>query len=346
METSPLPSALPIIQAPMAGGPSTPELTAAVGRTGGFGFLAAGYRSPDQLRMSIAATRRLTDAPFGVNLFYPTPPADPGPVHTYADVIRPESERLGVPLGAPRWDDDAIGDKLDVVASERVAMVSFTFGCPTAAEVETLHTAGCVVAVTVTSAAEARVAEDAGADLVAVQGTEAGGHQGSFLDHEPNRVPLATLLDEVGATTGLPMVGSGGIMTGTRVAEVLGAGAVAAQLGTAFLGCPEAGTSAVHREALTSEAYPGTMLTRAFSGRWGRGLANEFAVAYSNAAPDAYPEVHHLTRPLRAAATDAGDPRVPNLWAGEGWRHVRSEPADVVVRGIASELASALDGRS
>ena len=120
MATSPLPSALPIIQAPMAGGPSTPELTAAVGRSGGFGFLAAGYRTPDQLRSSIEATRRLSDAPFGVNIFHPTAPADPASVRAYAEVIRPESERLGVPLGEPRWDDDAFADKLEIVASERV----------------------------------------------------------------------------------------------------------------------------------------------------------------------------------------------------------------------------------
>lgn len=346
MDTSPLPSPLPIVQAPMAGGPSTPELTASVGRAGGFGFLAAGYRSPDQVRASIAATRRLTDAPFGVNVFYPTAPADPGPVHAYAEVIRAESVRLATPLGEPRWDDDAIADKLEIVAAERVPMVSFTFGCPTDEEVGTLHTAGCSVAVTVTSAAEARVAEAAGTDLVAVQGTEAGGHQGAFLGHEPNRVPLGTLLEEVRGSTGLPLVASGGIMTGAQAADALAAGAAAVQLGTAFLCCPEAGTSDVYRQALTTGAYPGTMLTRAFSGRWARGLANEFALAYSDAAPDAYPEVHHLTRPLRAAATEAGDPGVPNLWAGEGWRAVTSESAALIVQRLATELAAALDGRS
>ncbi len=342
MATSPLPSALPIIQAPMAGGPSTPELTAAVGRSGGFGFLAAGYRTPDQLRSSIEATRRLSDAPFGVNIFHPTAPADPASVRAYADVIRPESERLGVPLGEPRWDEDDFADKLEIVASERVPIVSFTFGCPGEEEVGSLHAAGCTVVVTVTSAPEARVAERAGADLVAVQGTEAGGHQGSFLDHEPNRMPLATLLEEVGGSTDLPRLAGGGIMTGGQAADALRAGAVAVQLGTAFLGCDEAGTSAVHRYALSAGVYPGTMLTRAFSGRWARGLANEFAVNYSDAAPDAYPEIHHLTRPLRAAAAEAGDPGVPNLWAGEGWRSLTTGPAAVVVRRLATELAAAL----
>ncbi len=339
-----LPSVLPIIQAPMAGGPSTPGLTAAVSRAGGFGFLAAGYLSPDQLRTSIAAVRGLTVAPFGVNIFCPTAPSDPGPVLAYAEALRPESERLGVALGQPRWDDDAYGDKLEIVAAERVLMVSFTFGCPGEEEIEALQLAGSIVVVTVTSAAEARVAERAGADLLAVQGTEAGGHQASFLDHEPNLVPLATLLAEVRDTTDLPLVATGGIMSGAGVADVLRAGAVGAQLGTAFVCCTEAGTSATYRRALTGGTYPETMLTRAFSGRYARGLANEFAVAYSDAAPDAYPEIHHLTRPLRAAAAGRGDPSVPNLWAGRGWRAVTGGRAETVVRRLAADLGRVVAG--
>ena len=194
------------------------------------------------------------------------------------------------------------------------------------------------MAVTVTSAEEARLADRVGADLVAVQGTEAGGHQASFLDRAPNVRSLATLLDEVRASTTVPMVASGGIMTGSDVAQALSYGAVGVQLGTVFLCCPEAGTSAPYRRALLEGTYSDTMLTRAFSGRYARGLANEFARAYSDAAPEAYPEIHHLTRPLRAAATRAGDPGTPNLWAGTGWRAVTSDPAGLIVRRIASEL--------
>jgi len=339
--TSPLPSALPIIQAPMAGGPSTPALTAAVGRAGGFGFVAAGYLTPDQLRSTLADTRQLTGAPVGVNMFCPGVPADPAPVEAYAQLLRPESDRLGIPLGDPRWEDDHYADKLELVVAERVPMVSFTFGCPDAGAVEELHAAGCSVAVTVTSSEEAELAGQAGADLLAVQGTEAGGHQASFLDRAPNVRPLATLLEEVRSSVTLPLVASGGVMTGSDVAAALRGGAIGAQLGTAFLCCPEAGTSPPYRRALLERTYPGTMLTRAFSGRYARGLANEFAVAYSDAAPEAYPEIHHLTRPLRTAATRAGDPGTPNLWAGTGWRAVRSDPAAQVVRRIASELHDA-----
>ena len=341
MATRTLPSRLPIVQAPMAGGPSTPDLTAAVTRAGGFGFLAAGYLSPDQLLSAVADTRERTPLPFGVNIFCPTPPADPAVVAAYAELIRPESDRVGVPLGVPHWDDDAFGDKLAIVATREVSTVSFTFGCPGTSTVEDLHAAGCTVAVTITSPDEARVAADAEADLLIVQGTEAGGHQGSFLDHAPNQRPLTALVEDVRSSTAVPLVGSGGIMTGVRLAEVLAAGAVAAQLGTVFLCCPEAGTSPTYRRAILERPYRDTMLTRAFSGRWARGLANEFAVRYSGEAPEAYPEIHHLTRPLRTAATRAGDASTPNLWAGDGWRAATEDPAEVVVRRVAAELEAA-----
>lgn len=343
MDGSALPSDLPIIQAPMAGGPSTPELTASVSRAGAFGFLASGYLPPDLLRAAITRTRELTGAPFGVNVFCPDEPSDPGPVRDYAELIGPEADRLGVRLGEPRWDDDAFGTKLEIVVSERIQMVSFTFGCPGPGVVDELHSAGCSVVVTVTSSAEARAAEISGADLLSLQGTEAGGHQASFLDRAPNVRPLTELLDDVRASTAVPVVAGGGLMTGTRIAEILHMGAVGVQLGTVFLCCPEAGTSPPYRRALLERTYPGTMLTRAFSGRFARGLANEFAVTYSEAAPEAYPEIHHLTRPLRVAATRAGDPGIPNLWAGQGWTAVTTEPAEQLVRRLASELARAVD---
>ncbi len=325
----------------MAGGPSTPELTAAVARAGGFGFLAAGYLSAAQLVASIGAMRELSGAPFGVNIFCPSAPADPEPVRRFAGVIQPESDRLGVPLGEPRWDDDAFGDKLEIVESEHVDVVSFTFGCPRASAIDDLHGANCRVAITVTSREEAQFAENAGADLLVVQGTEAGGHQGSFLSLAPNVSPLLPLVEEIRESTGIPLVGSGGIMTGARAAEVLDKGAIGVQLGTAFLCSPEAGTSATYRRALLDKTYPETLLTRAFSGRYARGLANPFALKYGELAPEAYPEVHHLTRPLRVAAAQAGDPSTPNLWAGSGWQGVVSAPVQTIMRRIAAELSAA-----
>jgi nitronate monooxygenase len=321
----------------MAGGPSTPALAAAVAEAGGFGFVAAGYLSAEGLREAITSTRILTDAPFGVNLFMPSEPGDLDTVFDYAAALRPEADRLGVALGEPRWDDDAYGEKLAVVESARVHLVSFTFGCPTSEVVDRLHSAGIQVAVTVTSAREAQVADGAGADLLAVQGTEAGGHQGSFTDLEPNRSPLLSLLGEVRESTAVPMIGCGGVMNGHDAASALDAGAIAVQVGTALLCTPEAGTSAPYRQALLDGRYPDTIVTRAYSGRFARGLANRFAIEHHRQAPQAYPEVHHLTRPLRAAATAVGDASVPNLWAGIGWRQITTEPAAAIVRRIASD---------
>lgn len=336
-----LPNDVPIFQAPMAGGPSTPELTAAVASAGGFGFLAAGYLSPAQLREQISALRELSGAPFGINVFCPSAPADQGTVARFARLIQPESDRLGVALGEPLWDDDAFNDKLEIATSEHVNLVSFTFGCPGSEIVDDLHSAACRIAVTVTSHHEALLAQAAGADLLLVQGTEAGGHQGSFFDLSPNVSPLLQLLEEIRETVHLPMVGSGGIMTGAEGTDVLQKGAFGIQLGTAFLCCPEAGTSATYRDALLRKAYPDTVITRAFSGRYARGLANQFALKYGELAPDAYPEIHHLTRPLRVAATAAGDASTPNFWAGQGWQSVSSLSARTIVRQMAKELSPA-----
>ncbi|HWF36092.1 MAG TPA: nitronate monooxygenase [Solirubrobacteraceae bacterium] len=330
-------AALPIVQAPLAGGPSTSALTAAVANAGGYGFVAGGYLSPEALATAIATTRTLTGAPFGVNLFVPSSPGDPDEVARYAAELEPEVERLGVALGEPRWEDDGYETKLEVVEAARVHLASFTFGCPGSEVVDRLHSAGARVAVTVTSVTETGLAEDAGADVLVVQGTEAGGHQASFASLEANRRPLLAALAEIRESTDLPLVATGGVMTGADAAAALGAGAIAVQLGTALLCAHEAGTSAPYREALLDGRYRETIVTRAYTGRFARGLANRFAREHDGGAPQAYPEVHHLTRPLRAAATRTGDTSVPNLWAGTGWRQVTAEPAGVIVRRIADD---------
>jgi nitronate monooxygenase len=329
----------------MAGGPSTPALTARVAQAGGYGFVAAGYLSAEGLQSAIASTRALTDAPFGVNLFVPSAPGDPVEVAAYASALQPEANRLGVSLGEPRWDDDAHAAKLDIVEAARVHLVSFTFGCPSPDIVDRLHRAGIQVAVTVTSVQESQLAADTGADVLAVQGTEAGGHQASFANLAPNLSPLLSLLAEIREATDLPMIGAGGVMTGRDAASVLRAGAIAVQVGTALLCTPEAGTSALYRQALRDGSYRDTIITRAYSGRFARGLANRFALEHNGQAPQAYPEVHHLTRPLRAAATRAGDASVPNLWAGTGWRQLTAEPAGTVIRRIAADAHRLISDR-
>jgi nitronate monooxygenase len=332
-----LPSELPIVQAPMAGGPSTPELAAAVAAAGGYGFVAGGYLSADALREAIERTRTLSPAPFGVNVFVPSEPAGHEQVAAYATALQPDAERLGVALGEPRWDADGYDAKVDVAVALRVHLLSFTFGCPSVDIVDRLHRADVQVAVTVTSLLEAQLAAEAGTDLLVVQGTEAGGHQGSFADLSANQRPLVPLLEEIRANSAVPMIGTGGVMTGRDAAAVLDAGAVAVQIGTALLCTPEAGTHAPHREALMDARYPDTIVTRAYTGRFARGLANRFALDHDGQAPQAYPEVHHLTRPLRNAAMQAGDTGVPNLWAGTGWRQLSAEPAATIIRRIAAD---------
>jgi nitronate monooxygenase len=329
----------PIVQAPMAGGPSTPTLAAAVSRAGGLGFVAAGYRTPEQLQAEIAATRAAAgDQAIGVNIFVPSPaPADPAAVARYAELIAPLAAVAGVALGAPRFDDDHYDAKLAVVAAERPAVVSFAFGCPTAAAVDELRAAGLAVWVTVTDEAEARQAVAAGADALVAQGAEAGAHRGSFTDHDEAPLPLADLLPRALAT-GVPVVATGGLMDGAAIAAVLRAGAAAAQLGTAFLLCPEAGTSAVHRRAIAGAGL--TTLTRAFTGRRARGIENRWTDQVGNTAPSAYPELHHLTAPLRAHGRAVEDPDLVNLWAGTNHHFARELPAAELVATLARELDS------
>jgi nitronate monooxygenase len=335
--------AVPVVQAPMAGGPSTPALAAAVCEAGGLGFVAAGYKGVDALRDDLAATRALTGRPFGVNVFAPAgPPAGPADLARYLARLEAEARALGVALGPPRHDDDAYAGKVAALVADRPAVVSFTFGLPGAGDVAALHAAGSEVWMTVTSVAEARAAAERGADALVVQGLEAGGHRGSFADDDAEGVGLLALLQLVGAAVDVPLVATGGIATGRAVAAVLVAGAAAAQLGTAFLRCREAGTSPAQRGAVGTEAPTG--LTRAFTGRRARGVVNRFQAEHSRAAPSAYPEVHHVTAPLRARARAAGDADAINLWAGQAHALTREMPAGELVRQLADEARAALAG--
>jgi nitronate monooxygenase len=336
--------AVPIVLAPLAGGPSTPELTAAVSNAGGFGFLAAGYLAASALAERLERTRTLTDAPIGVNLFVPGTPAPPDTADAYAARLADDARQAGVELGAARFDDDDWAAKLELLIATPVPVVSFTFGCPEPELVGRLHGAGSEVWVTVTRPDEARIAVDAGADALVVQGAEAGGHRASFRD-DPAEDPgggigLLSLLQLVRAQVDVPLVATGGIATGAAIAGVLVAGAAAAQLGTAFLGCPEAGTAAVHRQALAGRAP--TAMTRAFTGRLARGIRNRFLDRHSAAAPAAYPEIHHLTAPLRQAGRATGDPGLVNLWAGQSFELGHQLPAGQLVLTLADEARAAL----
>ncbi|WDZ85041.1 NAD(P)H-dependent flavin oxidoreductase [Micromonospora cathayae] len=333
----------PLVAAPMAGGPSTPRLVAAVGQAGGLGFLAAGYRRPEQVGEEIRQVRQLTGASFGVNVLLPgAARATEAEIAAYAATLRPDAQRLDVALGEPVADDDHLDEKIDLLCQERVPVVSFAFGLPTGATVERLHAAGTCVLVTVTTPDEAVAAAETGADGVVAQGIEAGGHRGGFTDRVGvGEYGLLTLLRLVARVSRLPVVAAGGLMDGHSVAAALTAGATAAQLGTAFLRCPEAGTNPVHRAVLGGSRE--TVVTRAFTGRRARSIVNGFASRQSTVPPPAaYPHVHRLTAPLRRAAVAAGDTETASLWAGQGHALIRELPAGELVRQLAAETHTAL----
>ena len=332
----------PIVLAPLAGGASTPELTAAVSSAGGLGFLASGYLTPEALEERMAAVRELTDAPFGINLFVPGDPAAQTPgLDEYLRRVAPEAGRYGAELGDPRYDDDGYSQKLALVAEQRPAVVSFTFGSPEADRIAMLKEAGIEAWVTATTPHEAMTAAKAGADAIVLQGAEAGGHRASFADLDDEPLSTLVLLRLVAQWVRLPLVATGGLTDGPSVAAALVAGAGAAQLGTAFLRADEAGTDPAYRDALTSRTP--TALTRAFSGRRARGIVNRFLAEHSSEAPAAYPQIHYATAPLRAAARNRGDADGFNLWAGQAHELAPSGPAAEILRSISDGARQALE---
>lgn len=342
----------PIICAPMAGGPSTPALAAAVSRSGGLGMLAAGYRQAQDVADDITRTRELArGCPIGVNLFVP---AQANPAEQDArgsDVCRSsavadyatellvtgdlDTSERGPVNGR---DDDSWDAKLEVLEALPVECVTLTFGCPGFAVVARLKATSAAVGVTVTSTDEAAVACTAGADFLVVQGSEAGGHRGTHrVDVAPNTESTIDLVRQIGARgPGVPLVAAGGIYCAADTARALAAGASAVQAGTAFLLTEEAGTNPVHRAALMDHRFTTTALTRAFTGRVARSLANGFMERHPS-APAAYPEVHQLTGPMRARAKSTGDADRLHLWAGTGWRFARAQPAAEIVALLSPE---------
>jgi nitronate monooxygenase len=331
---------IPIVLAPLAGGPSTPELAAAVSNAGGLGFLASGYLSAAELADRCRRTNELTERPFGVNVFVPGPSGDAARVGEFAAEIEGHVSGVGADLGEPRHDDDEWDAKIEYLLGAPAAVVSFTFGIPGEDVIAGLRARGTEVWVTVTSLDDARRAAAAGADLLVVQGYEAGGHRGGTSDAPEQAVGLIALLQLITARMATPVVASGGIATGQAIAAVLCLGARAAALGTAFLDSAEAATAPVHRFALHQDAP--TRLTRAFSGRTARGIENDFLRAHSASAPAAYPEVHHLTSPMRKAARQAGLADYVNLWAGQAYPLTAAAPAADLVRELWDQARAAL----
>lgn len=331
----------PVVLAPMAGGPTTVDLVAAVTGAGGFGFLAGAYLTPDRLRHQVRELRSRTERPFGVNIFAPSPD-DPGKqqqAEAYAGLLAPWAAAAGVTLGTPRWDDDWFGDKVAVLAEERPALVSFAFAWPPADVVDALQRVGIEVWTTVNDPAEVAWAAELGVDGVIAQGWEAGGHRGGPVDSGDRQPDVRDLVQALRSASRLPVMAAGGVMDASGARDLLDLGATGVAFGTAFLASDEAGTAPVHRDALTTRH--GTVVTRAFTGRSARALTTSWTAQFTEGAPAAYPHVHHLTAPLRAYGKATGQAELVHLWAGTGHASTRSAPAATIVRGLLEGIRAA-----
>ncbi len=336
----------PIIQAPMGGGISTPELAAAVCNAGGLGSLAAAYLTPEQIIDGSRRVRTLTGKPLNINLFvggYGLGGAkDSQPMLSLLGEVH---KTLGLPEPVlPPPSPDPFPSQFEAVLEARPEIFSFTFGIPSADEMKRLHERGILAFGTATTVAEARLLENAGVAAIVAQGAEAGAHRGTFLgSFEASMVPTLELVAAVRSAVSLPVIAAGGLMEGRDIARAFAAGASAAQLGTAFLASPEAGTPEAHRRAILSARADTTVITRAFSGRPARGLRNAFIDKLSGKEECIlpYPQQNALTRPMRTAAAKRGDPGFLSLWAGQGVTRARGLPAAELVEQLVAEMNEA-----
>jgi NAD(P)H-dependent flavin oxidoreductase YrpB (nitropropane dioxygenase family) len=331
----------PVLAAPMAGGPTTPQMVVAAAQAGSLGFLAGGYKTAQALGEQIRAVRASTEA-FGVNLFVPIAvPVDPTEFRRYAEAIQVEAAEHGLGLAtAPVVeDDDDWPAKVEMLIADPVPVVSFTFGLPDNRTLAELRRVGTLLIQTITSVEEAQLAAEAGVDALAVQSARAGGHSGTFTpNRRPADCPLSELVAQIRRVVRLPLIGAGGIAGGEDVAAALAAGASAVAVGTLLLLTPESGAGSTYRAALTERRAAETVVTAAFTGRPARGIRNGFTDRWTSTAPIGYPAVHHLTIPLRRAAAAAGDQERLHLWAGTGHHAVTTQATAVVLTQLARGL--------
>ena len=331
---------LPIVQAPMAGGPDTPELAAAVSRAGGLGSLGCAYLSTSAMEDVVARARAQTSNPIGVNLFVrEDSKADVGAEERASNVLAPFRRELGLPASPPPPKPvPSFSEQFACVLRLRPRVFSFTFGMPSPAQIRALRDANIVSVGTATSLDEARALEALGVDAICAQGSEAGGHRGTFLGRfEDSLIGTLALTRQIVSNARVPVVAAGGIMDGAGIVAALALGAAAVQLGTAFLLCPEAGTAPAYRAALTSPEGRTTVITRAFSGRPARGVRNRMTDAFEREEAAPFPQQQHLTADLRAAATNESRADLMQLWSGQGAPLLRTMPAAALVRTLATE---------
>jgi nitronate monooxygenase len=345
--TNRLKLAHPIVQAPMAGGGDTPRLVAAVSEAGALGSIGAAYLTPEQIAETGRAVRSLTSRPFGINLFAPQrSPGTPIDPARLLQRVAPLFAEVGLPPPAlPAVPADRFADQLAACLEIGASVFSFTFAMPPEGAIAAVKQRGLFVAGTATTVEEAILLEKAGVDAVVAQGSEAGGHRGTFASRfETSMVGTIALVPQIRDAVRVPVIASGGIMDGRGIAAALALGASAVQLGTAFLAADEAGVAECYKQALLGARDDATRLTSAFSGRPARGIVNRFMEEVDR-EPEAilpFPLQNALTRPLRTAAAKAGRAEFLSLWAGQGTRMARRLPAAELVARLVSETDAAI----
>lgn len=354
---------LPIIQAPMAG-VSTPAMAAAVSNAGGLGSIGIGNLTADVARQQIRQVRQLTDRPFNVNVFCHQPAvADPQKESDWLKFLTPHFERFGAqpPDRLRESYTSFLADEAmqAMLLAERPAVVSLHFGLPSTECIAALKEAGIILLATATCLAEAHQIQAAGLDAVIAQGFEAGGHRGTFdftqtaTDNRQsatdNCVTTLALTRQLATTLSLPVIAAGGIMDGAGIAASLLLGASAAQLGTAFILCPESAADSAYRAALQSAAAEHTRVTAVISGRPARSLPNHFTTLEESTTPaaiPAYPIAYDAAKALISAAKSQGETGYAVQWAGQGAPQARALPAAELVERLQEELEAALAGRT
>lgn len=332
----------PIIQAPMASA-TNPELVAAVSEAGGLGSFGAAGTPPDRLRATVQAIRQRTNRAFHINLFSADTEnfdraARPGPRLNARLAAYHSEQGLGaVPAPAPMFGPAE--EQFEVLMEEGVTIISFHFGVD-ARLVDRAHAAGAKVLCSATTAAEARVLEDKGVDAVIAQGAEAGGHRGTFnSDYRQALIGTMALVPQVVDAVSLPVIAAGGIMDARGLVASLALGASAVQMGTAFLGCPEAPINDAWRVALQAADAEATTVTEAMSGKAARGIRNRYITEIEalNEPLLPYPAQYSISRELRKAAAERQDPGFIAMWAGQGVGLIQQRPAADLVNQLVIE---------
>jgi len=332
----------PIIQAGMAGGTTTPSLVSSVCNAGGLGTLGAGYMTPQQIREAIKEIRQLTNRPFAVNLFAPEPIDEKAisNIESVNQVMKKFRDQLGIVEPQITKYTESFEEQLEVVLEEKVPIFSFTFGIPSQEILQELKRSQTIIIGTATTVNEAIELEARGVDAIVGQGSEAGGHRGTFDGKfEDSLIGTMALIPQMVDHVKVPVIASGGIMDGRGVLASLALGAAGVQMGTAFLTCPESGAHAEHKRSILSSNEQSTVLTRSFSGKPARGIKNKFI---SEMEPHAeiipsYPVQNALTKDIRSAAGKQNQTEFLSLWAGQGVRLSKSKTAEELVHDIVNQ---------